>query len=513
MVAAILYNLYESMKTMLINVDVSDDIITIRDRINWSNSQRILLIIPRKMKNFPDEMGLNLLNRAATQNGAKLGLITRQRRVKEFAEHIGVSVFPSITQAERASWRDPSKKESEKNKHDLNSIINLRSEITRETVALSVEPPVKRVLLSGLIILITIGVLIWIPTATVIIYPETQNQEQELEIHASTEVSQHTLTGMLPAERISMTLTGEMSKMSGGSVKVAKNKAKGEVVVTNLTIQPLVLPSGSVFSTGQPLQVKFVSLDEVELPGDGSAVNIKIEALNAGEAGNVGPGEIVILEGINGASVVVNNKEELEGGSSVTLPAPDDEDYNQLFGKLVNDLQEQAVQQSLTNTSETRLPIPESIILDEIVDQTRMNPIGEPSDNLTLNITAKFSILFYDPGALKTLMNDVMDVSIPAGYTAVEDDMWFEQKVEPVIIGQDEAIWQVYAFRPIYKAYNTQKLKEMINGITVNRAIDLINSAIPNYKSIEMNPFISWWPITPVLPNRIKIEERFTNGG
>lgn len=509
---AILYNSSCLMKTTIIKVDLSDDIQSIRDRIAWSNSQRVLLIIPRKKVAFPDERGLVLLFRAAEANGAQLGLVTGQPNRREFARRIGVSVFHSVAQAEREVWVEPPQPIYIPPRVAAESITEMRKKVPAESKGFTPARISKSTVIIASAIIFLVVILLILPSATLVIYPETQLQEQVVEIHAVTTAGQNSLSGIISAQKRTFTLTGEMSAQSSGSVAVGKTRAIGEVLVTNLTNQEIVLPEGTGFSTGAPDQQKFISTQEVIIPGRGYAVTIPIKAVLAGEVGNVAAGEIVLIEGPAGSSLRVTNDTPTSGGSSVNLPAPSEEDFDRLTAQLLDDLSGRALEQSMFNSAVDRKPILESLMLDELIASDRGNPAGEPADTLSLNITAQFSVLYYDPVALDELLNAVMDLSMPAGFQAAKSDMTVEKIGDLEVIGTDEAAWKVIIRRQVVKSYSQQDLRKMIKGRSFEQAVAIVNREIPHVRSAEIRSFLGWWPYIPVLLEQIDFEERLPDG-
>lgn len=501
------------MKTTIIKVELSDDIMSVRDRIAWSSSQRILMIIPRNIRNFPDERGLVLLNRAAQAKGAQLGLVTRQTNLREFAKKNGVSIFRTVTRAERETWVEPSRTAHITPRGDAGSIIEMRKDFPDGVPPLPVKHiPKYSLFIASAAALLIIGLLI-LPSATVVIYPETHEQEQLIEIHALSSVNQNNITGVIPAYKHTFTVSGELSDESSGSVEVGKTRSSGEVVLTNLTSQDIELPQGTGFSTASPDQQRFTSTKDAVIPGRGSAVTIPIEAVYAGEEGNVAAGEIVLIEGPAGTSLKVRNDTPTIGGSSINLPAPSVKDYESLTLRLLDELKSKALEQSMLESDAARKPILESLALEEISLEEKVNPIGEPADTLSLRITVQYSVLYYDPAALSDLFNTVMDVAVPIGFQAAEENMIVEKVGDISINGADEAVWQVHLMRKMIKSYSQQEIRKAINGKAVNQAVALVNREIPQVRSAEIRSMISWWPYVPVLLDQIHFEERLTDGG
>lgn len=501
------------MKTTIIKVDPSDDIQSIRDRIAWSNSPRILLILPRNKKGFPDDKGFALLNRAAAAKGAQLGMVTGQTNHREFARKIGVSVFRSVAQAESQAWLVPPQTIYDPQRSSAESIIEIRKSVPAESTGVSILQIPKSALVIVCTAILLIAFLVFVPSATVVVYPKTLTQEHVIEIHAVTNAVQNSVSGVIPAQKITFTLTGAKSAQSNGSAAVGKTRASGEVVATNLTNQAIELPEGTVFSTAPPDQQKFTSTQAVVIPARGSAVTIPVKAALAGEAGNVEAGEIVLIEGLAGSSLRVTNDAPTTGGTSDLLPAPSEEDYERLTAQLLDELKGNALEESMLDSAFERKPILESLVLDEIVSEDRGNPAGEAADTLSISITARYSVLYYDPTTLEDLMVAVMDISMPDGYQAAEAGMTVDRIGRTEINGTDEAVWKVSVKRQVVKIYSPQDVRKLIRGRGVERAVDLVNREIPQIQSAEIRPFISWWPYLPVLLEQIDFEERLSDGG
>jgi hypothetical protein len=68
------------MKTQLIPLESHDDLISIRDRMSWAKTPRILLVWPKSERIPLRPLDLKVLQRHATSLGAQLGLVTRHRK-------------------------------------------------------------------------------------------------------------------------------------------------------------------------------------------------------------------------------------------------------------------------------------------------------------------------------------------------------------------------------------------------------------------------------------------------
>src|SRR5918996_3484586 len=95
------------MKTQIITLESHDDLISVRDRMSWAKTPRILLVWPKYEKVTLRQVDLKVLQRHALSLGAQLGLVTRTRHVRQEAEALKIPVFESTGQAQRVAWPKP----------------------------------------------------------------------------------------------------------------------------------------------------------------------------------------------------------------------------------------------------------------------------------------------------------------------------------------------------------------------------------------------------------------------
>ena len=101
--SSILYNC-KLMKTQIITLESHDDLISVRDRMSWAKSPRILLVWPKFERVTLRPMDLRVLQNHARTLGAELGLVTRIPNVKRDALGFGIPVFVTTAEAQRQAW-------------------------------------------------------------------------------------------------------------------------------------------------------------------------------------------------------------------------------------------------------------------------------------------------------------------------------------------------------------------------------------------------------------------------
>lgn len=97
------------MKTALIPLEPHDTPVSIRDRMAWAKSKRILLVWPRRGRPQVRPFDLTLFWRQARLQGADLALVTKDPAMRQAARALGISTFPKPQTAQDDPWQTPSR--------------------------------------------------------------------------------------------------------------------------------------------------------------------------------------------------------------------------------------------------------------------------------------------------------------------------------------------------------------------------------------------------------------------
>jgi hypothetical protein len=336
------------MKTLVIQLEGFDDVISIKDKMAWQSCQRVLLVWPKRGRILSNELDLVLLQRNAQANGAELALVTHHPVIMDWALEKEIPLFASINAAERSAW-NPSHPPLQKNVflavyrhlklkklHSHLFFFLIKSSRGGVMVAMAVS-------LAALLALF----LVIFPSAEITFYPQVAIQENEMEFSASEKQTAINPAGGIPAFPVYIETSAELSRPSSGFATVAATKAQGIVTLTNLSGKELILPEGSFLITNDKEPGFFVLTRSATLPaGIGETIQADAQALLAGEIGNIEAESIVSLAGEAGAQVRVINEAPFSGGTSTQVPAPDEKDYQILKEQLLDQLATQAQKKS-----------------------------------------------------------------------------------------------------------------------------------------------------------------------
>src|SRR4051794_19234287 len=98
------------MKLQVIQLEAHDDVTSVRDRLSFVKSDRVLLVWPRDASVLCRKLDLVLIQREAARRKAKLALITSDPQVIENADDLNISTFKSIQAGQTIHWKQPRNK-------------------------------------------------------------------------------------------------------------------------------------------------------------------------------------------------------------------------------------------------------------------------------------------------------------------------------------------------------------------------------------------------------------------
>ncbi|MDH7489197.1 MAG: hypothetical protein QHH80_06775, partial [Anaerolineae bacterium] len=76
----------------IIYLEPTDDLPAIRDRLDWAEAKRVVLVLPRGHTALRNPVGLRLLARHAAAREMEVVLVTRDRLIAELAREQGIAV-------------------------------------------------------------------------------------------------------------------------------------------------------------------------------------------------------------------------------------------------------------------------------------------------------------------------------------------------------------------------------------------------------------------------------------
>lgn len=492
------------MKTKIITLESHDDLISVRDKLSWAKTPRILLVWPKYEQVTLRLLDLKVLQRHADSLGAHLGLVTRRANVRRDAESLGIPVFHSTSAAQKDLWPDSAPRTQRTPKPPRRHLREMRDSVYP-------KEPAWRTSLLGRVVTFTAGVMavlavagLFVPQAALTLHPESQTQSIVIPVNASPSFESVSLTGDIPAQTLSVVVDAEQSLAVTNQIALPKSKAKGIARFTNLGQDEVEIPAGTIISTVD--LIRFVTLNDVRLPaGVDEIVEVQIEALEAGSQGNAEPDSISIVEGLLGLSVTVTNPELISGGTDTKTIGASKEDRAELRNVALENLRRSAETQMRAQIGADDLFLLDTFDVAETLLEEFSPPEGGAGSTLVLNMQVEFSANYILHEDLNQLVASTLNASIPQGFSPF-GELEFKPLADPVTDSTGVTHFELKATQITLREMDEVKIFSSIRGLDPARAEStLINTfALREKPQITIRP--AWWKWLPLIPFNISVE-------
>jgi hypothetical protein len=494
------------MKTQVVHLELHDDVISVRDKISWAKTARILLVWPPRGHILGRTLDLLLLQRYAAGLGAQLGLVTRSAEIGRAAGELGIPFFTTIIEAQSKPWR-------KRPSHSIPARRNPRPDLRELRVEACPPEPAWQAHAAARLTFFTLGVLavlavvlLFIPSATVSLDPKLQMQELTLQITASQSATLVNVAGSLPAHEISIVVEGSRSTPATGQVSVPDNPAQGVARFRNLTTTVVGIPAGTVIRTTTEPAVRFVTTqDGVVEGGVGKAIDIPVRAVEPGPAGNLAADTLIAIQGDLGTELAVTNSEPSSGGTERTVAMPAAEDRARLRAALLADLRQQALDQFAQNFSPGDLPFPDTLTASQTLNETYQPEEGQPGETLALNMQMEISIEYAQASDLRALAGAALDAGLAKDLLPVADTLTIEITGEPASRVGGVTNFEIHTSRILKPSMNLSSTTRAVQGLSPIEAGLQLESMLTLASPPQIQLAPSWWPWLPFLQFRIVI--------
>jgi hypothetical protein len=500
------------MKTQIIQLDPHDDYISARDKIGWSKTARVLLIIPERSLVLTRELDLVLLKRHCDSLGAQMALVTKNQEIRFRAHKLGIPIFSSPSGAYRKHWRTGNqnkpkelllKKTDISNREKIDTLKNLAHPAIPAWIN-RLEFRLLFFALGVLAVLAIAGVLM--PAADISLKPAIKPQEITIQVIANAKNEAVSISGAIPAHSISVEVEGRDQIASSGTIDIPDQLASGSAEFSNLTDKPVIIPAGTVVRSTDDIPVRFATTKEITVEaGYGITNSVLIRALKPGITGNLTEGSLVAIEGVLGINLSVQNISPTTGGSVRTSPSPNSVDEKRLYDRLYTSLVQSALQEIKNQMGEGDILL-SSQPKDIKVIHKQFDPSDEqPSDQLNLTLQLECQFLVAKTEDLKQLSNMSLDVNLPEGYLPVDNTLSFKEFSEPVETEKAGYQWQMHASRQIQARIDPTNAITLVIGLPPQEAISRLRQNLPLAEIPQITLTPSWWWWMPILPFRVNV--------
>ncbi len=495
------------MKTAIVQLDKFDNVISIQEKLVWSKTQRILLVWPNKGTIQLKPLEIILILRYAEDLGAQVAVVCDDLVLIKQMKELGISVFSSIPESQKKPWRKPkikkrSKFQSAHKIEDLSDYLNLQKSQRKSEL----PKGLRWFLFSIGIVSVFLVVLLFIPSAEVIVYPKTQNQHMNFNFQAEPMIKVTDNLGSIPVHLYKTVIEQQLEGESTGIIRIPDKSATGEVVFQNLSDKMIEIPKGTIVQTLDTPPIIFQTTKKVELePGVTSQVSVPIECLLGGSIGNIPEGKIVSIENNFGGNLTVINNKPTVGGIDIKTFSPSETDYKNLRQKLLDNLKEIAIEEIQQYNSQAVLIPIEGIKIIEIQDEEKTPEIGSPGERFVLRMKVEISAWIISQDDIENSINLRMDRIIPDNFSADYNSITFSIDNNSIVFQDNSLKWDCYATREIHPNVNKNTIIQSILGKKMDTALEILNQQVPQSKEswVEIKP--KFWKMIPFLPFQINL--------
>jgi len=492
------------LKTKIITLESHDDLISVRDKLSWAKTPRILLVWPKYEKVTLRVLDLKVLQRHADSLGAQLGLVTRRANVRHDAESLGIPVFISTSSAQKDLWPDSAARSQRIPKPPRRDLRQLRDDVYPQESA-------WRTSLLGRVITFSAGVMavlvvagIFVPRAEVTLYPKQQMQAIDIPVTASTSFTSVSITGSIPATSISVTVTGDQTLAITSEIALPGEKATGIARFTNLGNDAIEIPAGTIVSTSG--LIRFGTLNNTRLPGGTDQfVEVRIEAVQGGANGNVAIDSITVVEGVLGTSMTVNNPDATSGGTDHDAVGPSGDNRTKLRQIVLDNLRTTAETQLRAQLQPGDLLLEDTISDAEILQEDFSPPEGQEGKTLSLKMEAQYSARYVLDKDLHQLAASTLGGSAPDGYST-NSDVTYQTVSNPVTDSEDVTHFDLQATQISILQIDEVKAFSIMRGLSLPHAKTELMKAFELRQPAQIAIQPSWWKWLPLIPFNTSVE-------
>jgi hypothetical protein len=502
------------MTPQVIYLDQEDDLVSIRDRLNWTTQKRVVLVLPDRGDLLTNYLDLSLVGRHAEKLQIAVGLVTVDSRVSNRAKELGIPTFRTVEDSEknRRRWWRGKQARIIPGKPKLLADADRREVQRRSRERKSWQQWLIRFGAITVYILtlaaLFVATVYAVPAATITLKPKVRDLSVTKRIVADPHLESANFSGSsAPGRRLVSIREWQAEVETTGQVEVADSPARGTVLFINELVQPVTVPAGTRVSTSTGNRVVFQTEKVVEVPGAiGASAEADIVAIEPGPDGNVRTSLINRIEGPLALQLAVRNLSVTSGGESRTEKSVTELDIERLRAQVIQQLQVMALGDIENMLAPTEFLAKDSLRLVNIYHETYSHFPGEQSNTVALDIRAELQATAVDETQAAAFAYDHLTEAVLPGYELVPGSLHFESGE---VLGADadgRVIFEMIGQSKMAAKLDLENEIDQIVGQQVGLAKTYLFERLPlsDYPTVRIWP--NWFGRIPYLPVRITTE-------
>jgi baseplate J-like protein len=487
-------------RRLVVDLDADATILDAARRLAAADpAQDVVVVVPAGAPLTRNAAFLDVLNRRA--GGRRLVMVSSDARARSLASSVHLRAFASLAALER---------------HELDATEHL-SDARRVALATIAAVggrgiSVGRALAVFISLLMAAGILTAVvaPSATVVLAAKPSPLgPSEYDLRAGP-------NGDIKATSRTEPISAKTTVKPTGS-RTDPFKAQGVERFTNLTTNDILIAKGTVVRTND--DIRFQTTEDKTLPRSTllpfviSTVNISIQAVDPGPAGNVPPQKINVSPSTN---YTVTNPVETLGGELRKILIVQQSDYDIAVAQSDLDLKAEADKQMKAWQSQAPKG---STVYGSFVKRTTVSPPGdvvgkeakEGAMTFEIAVNGMATVYTVEDSQPKDTALSKLEKELPPGMELVPDSGVVDVVI-PASVAEDGVHWRVRA----RGQQSTRPQRAQITAALAGRELrDVAKIAQDSgFELVGVTAWPAWWPRLPVLDSRItiKVESAVSSG-
>ena len=486
----------------IVYLEVDDDILVVRDRLQRAQSRSVIVVVPAGCKALSRPLDLRLLRRQAAALDLRIALVSGSAALRDLASEEGLPVLPSLAMGRRVARREGQWKVADKPGFE-GLVARIRRQGPRWWYW--VVGPI--VLVTVLAVLAWSTVMIW-PSATVRVATVREPIGVSVWVEASMGTQAVDWGQMrMPARVVQVEVVERDELPTTGIANVGAEYATGTVLFVNSTVREVRLPEGTTVSTSTGTPVRFQTTAPVVVEPRGRA-RVPIVALEPGPGGNVPANRINRVEGGLAASVNVINDTGTGGGQTEQVRRVTHGDKQQLRDLLLEKLVARAHAEISAVLEDEFLPIESMQVNPYSIRENYDHHVDDQSDTLALEMRGVVWGLAVSRSVAEEIARRALLRQVRGGFELVPGTVQVARGEElSVDLGRGDIRFVVEGVALMEAQIDVPLIQEAIRGQPIDEAVAYLADTLParTTPTLEVEP--QWMERVPWLPFRIRVVE------
>jgi len=500
-----------------ITIQTTDDRYTLRETLRRVEAKQVLISLPWDVdRGWSQPLDYEVPLRAALERGQQVAFAIPDPAHRAVARKVGVPVFRSEADAQAYLGREGSFPPVKNTALPEQPKLPWWAPVPqRPKPAVQKRPPLWLLAIEAILLLAVVGVvgiafLVSVPSATIVLTPETLSYSRIVTVSVSPDLAAVDLErSLIPSSRIGDEFDGYAEVITSGRGYDLTGRATGQVLLTNLLGQDYPVPSSTVVRTSAgSYPVRYQLTQAVTVPAFGQAY-APVEALVEGPRGNIDAYQINLVEGVAGFAIRVTNPEPIAGAQSTTVRTVSEGDRDrawdlaaqQVMATAYNGLQEMAAEEP------GRFLPRQSLVIQAAPRAAYTHLVGEQTDVLGLSLRLLVTGEAVDARDVQEVAYHQLLMQLPEDYTLTGAQYSIGEAAEEDV-GYGQFTFYVTAEGLATAKVDAEAAKEIVLGERVEDAVAALASALPLAAPPEVTVSPSWFPYVPRLPVRTEVEVR-----